>query len=188
MVKNNVDRLSRLINAVLDFQTLESGKMEFKMEENDINEVVKEVQQMMLPLAEKKSLDFTLQLDEYLPRIKFDRDKIVQVLVNLVNNAFKFTDKGSIIITTGKGENFIQIAVRDTGSGIKEENIQKLFQEFTQLQRKVGGTGLGLSICKKIVEAHKGKIWAGAPSASKEGGFDKGAVFYFTLPIKERRT
>ncbi|MDD5292573.1 MAG: PAS domain S-box protein, partial [Candidatus Omnitrophica bacterium] len=98
IVKKNVDRLDRLISGVLDFQTLESGKMKFKMEQNDINEVAREIQQAMIPLAEKKNLDFVCQLDNDLPGAKFDRDKIIQVLTNLVNNAFKFTDKGSIAI------------------------------------------------------------------------------------------
>ncbi|MFA7706621.1 MAG: ATP-binding protein, partial [Candidatus Omnitrophota bacterium] len=182
----NVDRLGRLINGVLDFQALESGKMKFKIEENDINEAVKEIQRTILPLTKKNNLDFVCQLDENLPRIKFDYDKIIQVLTNLVNNALKFTERGGIAITTGKGNNFIQVTVQDTGPGIKEEDMQKLFQEFVQLQRRVGGTGLGLSICKKIIEAHRGKIWAESPPAGG-GESGKGTAFHFTLPIKERR-
>ena len=107
----------------------------------------------MLALVEKNNLDLVCQLDNNLPRVMFDHDKIIQVLTNLVNNALKFTEKGGVIISTSIGDNFIQVGVKDSGIGIKEENIEKLFQEFTQLQRKVGGTGLGLSICKKIIEA-----------------------------------
>jgi signal transduction histidine kinase len=180
IVKNNVDRLSRLINSVLDFQALESGKMEFKICENNINEAVKEIRNALLPMADKKNLELVCRFDEGLPLVKFDRDKIVQVLTNLANNAIKFTDRGSVTITTGKGENFIQVIVKDTGPGIKEEDMPRLFQQYTQLQRKVGGTGLGLSICRQIIEAHNGKIWA-------ESEFGKGASFYFLLPIKERR-
>lgn len=180
IVKKNVDRLDRLISGVLDFQTLESGRMKFKMEPNDISEVAREIQQAMIPLAEKKNLDFVCQLGKDLAGVKFDRDKIIQVLTNLANNAFKFTDKGSITIITGKEGNFIQVAVKDTGPGIKEEDMPKLFQQFTQLQRKVGGTGLGLSICKQIIEAHKGKIWA-------ESEFGKGTAFYFTIPIRRKK-
>ena len=120
------------------------------------------------------------QLDENLPRIKFDHDKIIQVLTNLANNAIKFTENGGITITTGKEDNIIQVTVKDTGPGIKEEDMPKLFQQFVQLQRKMGGTGLGLSICKQIIEAHKGKIWA-------ESEFGKGTTFHFILPIEERR-
>jgi len=181
MAKNNVDRLYRLINAVLDFQKIESGKMEFKMEDSDVNEVVRGIQNTMMPLSRKKDLSFELELCDNLPHVKSDRDKIIQVLTNLVNNAIKFTEKGGITISTGKGDDFILVTVKDTGIGIKEENMRKLFQEFTQLQRIVGGTGLGLSICKKLIEGHKGKIWA-------ESEFGKGTAFYFTLPIKEWRT
>ncbi|MDD5291978.1 MAG: ATP-binding protein, partial [Candidatus Omnitrophica bacterium] len=95
-------------------------------------------------------------------------------------NALKFTEKGGITISTGRRDNFIQVTVKDTGPGIRKEDMSKLFQQFTQLQRKVGGTGLGLSICKQIVEAHKGKIWA-------ESEFGKGTVFYFTIPIRRKR-
>jgi signal transduction histidine kinase len=105
----------------------------------------------------------------------------------LVNNALKFTEKGGIVISTSGGENYIQVMVKDTGIGVEEENMKDLFQEFTQLHRKVGGTGLGLSICKKIIEAHKGRIWAESPPCGQAGEFGKGTVFYFSLPIKERR-
>ena len=98
----------------------------------------------------------------------------------MVNNALKFTEKGGITISTSRGDNFIQVTVKDTGFGIEEENMPKLFQQFTQLRRKMGGTGLGLSICKQIIEAHKGKIWA-------ESEFGKGSSFNFIIPIKERR-
>lgn len=180
MAKKNVDRLDRLINAVLDFQKLEFRKTEFPMEDVDMNSLIHVVHHQMILLADKKGLGLTVQLAKDLPRTRINRDKIIQVLINLINNAIKFTDKGSITITTSQGTNFIQVGIQDTGYGIKNEDIPKLFQEFVQLQRKVGGTGLGLSICKKIIEGHKGKIWA-------ESELGKGSTFYFTLPIKERR-
>lgn len=180
IAKNNVDRLSRLITAVLDFQKLESGKMEFIMEEGDLHELIDDIYRTMMPLFQKKGLVFYCKLCDGIPKLNFDKDKIVQVLTNLVNNAFKFTDKGSVTISTSKGDNFVQVMVKDTGIGIKEDSIKKLFQQFTQLERKVGGSGLGLSISKKIIDAHKGKIWA-------ESKFGDGSTFYFTLPIKERR-
>jgi len=128
-------------------------------------------------------LDFTLRLDEDLPRANFDRDKIVQVFTNLVSNAVKFTEKGGITVITGRQDNFIQAAVSDTGCGIQEEDLPKIFQQFTQLQRKVGGAGLGLSICKEIIKAHGGKIWVESPPAGQAQEFGKGSIFYFTLPI-----
>jgi len=180
IAKRNVDRLARLITEVLDFQTLETGKMVFKMEDNDINEVVKETKETMNIIAKEKGLDFILNLDKELPKIKFDRDKINQVLTNLVNNSIKLTEKGSITITTSRGNNIIQVSVKDTGPGIKEEDIPRLFQQYEQLERKTGGTGLGLAISLEIIKAHNGKIWA----ESKPG---QGATMHFLLPIVERR-
>jgi signal transduction histidine kinase len=184
IAKRNVDRLGRLINDVLDFQKLESGRMVFNFQENDINEVVAEVGNSMLPLAEEKGLEFSAEIEEGLPKIKFDRDKIIQVLANLVNNALKFTQKGAITIHTSKANNIIQVAVQDTGMGIKKEDLPKLFQKFTQLEtgteRKTGGSGLGLAISKEIIEVHRGKIWA-------ESEFGKGTTISFLLPIVERR-
>ena len=121
-----------------------------------------------------------LELDEKLTKIQFDKDRIIQVLTNLINNAVKFTEKGSIKIQTVKVDNNITVLVKDTGIGIKESDIPLLFERFKQLDsgmtRKTGGTGLGLSICKDIVEKHNGKIWV-------ESIIDKGSVFCFSLPI-----
>lgn len=182
--KRNVDRLARLINDVLDFQKLEYGRVKFDIQENDINEVARDVQKEMVYLAKEKELDFILKLDEKLPRIRFDRDKIVQVLMNLVNNSVKFTNKGSITITTAREGNTIRVSVKDTGVGIEKEDIPRLFHKFEQLaeakNRKTGGTGLGLAISRGILAGHKGKIW----TESEPG---RGATFHFVLPIEERR-
>ena len=180
--KRNVDRLARLINDVLDYQRLEAGRMEYEMKENDINELVKEVEKTMRPLVEEKKLDFTTHLGGGLPKIAFDRDKITQVLSNLVNNAIKFTDKGALAISTERAENAVVVSVKDTGIGIKEEDMDKLFQRFSQIavskDRKAGtGTGLGLAISKKIVQQHGGKIWV-------ESVFSQGSTFHFTLPLR----
>jgi signal transduction histidine kinase len=182
--KRNVDRLARLIDDILDFQKLESGKMTFKMAENDINETIREVGVSMAPLAGQKGLDFIFDPDDSLPAIRFDKDKIMQVLTNMIGNAIKFTEKGGITVSTGRGDNFVTVSVRDTGPGIKKDDIPRLFRQFEQLDtginRKIGGTGLGLAICKSIIEAHGGKVHA-------ESELGKGSVFSFTLPVVERR-
>lgn len=180
ITKRNVDRLSRLIDQVLDLQKIDAGRMEFRLYENDMNETIKEVYDAMLPFAKKKGLSLILKVDDKLPRIKFDRERIIQVLTDLVNNAIKFTEKGSITITSEHGNNFVKISVNDTGPGITAEDMPKLFQRFSQLKRKPGGTGLGLAVSKEIIEMHRGKIEV----ASEVG---RGAVFSFFLPIKERR-
>ena len=180
IAKRNADRLNRLITEVLDFQTLEIGKAVFKMQDNDMNEVVEETKETMDIIAKEKGLDFILNLDKELPKIKFDRDKICQVLSNLVNNSLKLTEKGSITISTTKGNNVMQVSVKDTGPGIKEEDMPRLFQQYEQLERKTGGTGLGLAISLEIIKAHGGKIWA-------ESTFGQGTIMHFLLPIEERR-
>ncbi len=182
--KRNVDRLARLINDVLDFQKLEAGRVDFNIEEGNINEVVREVQKELVSLVKEKGLDFILKLDEKLPRIRFDRDKIIQVLTNLINNAVKFTNKGSITISTSREGNTVRVSVKDTGAGIGKEDIPKLFHKFEQLTkgtyRKTGGTGLGLAISRGIIAGHKGKIWA-----ESEPG--RGTTFHFVLPIDKQR-
>jgi hypothetical protein len=183
--KRNVDRLSRLINNILDFQKLESAKVLLNIVDNDINEAVLEVEATMKPLAKEKELVLVSETEKGLPKIKFDRDKIIQVLTNLANNAIKFTQKGTITIKTERAKEVVKISVIDTGSGIKEEDLSKLFQPFVQLEKgpdkTSGGTGLGLAICREIINRHKGKIWA----ESKPG---KGSVFVFVLPVVERRS
>ncbi len=184
IAKRNVDRLARLINDVLDFQKLDSGKMKFNMQDNDINEVVREVHKTMASFVKSRGIDFSINLEENLPKVKFDSDKIIQVLTNLVNNAVKFTEKGSIKVDTRKQENVIIVSVSDTGRGIKKEDLPRLFRKFEQLEkggeRKTGGTGLGLAISKEIMQQHSAKIWA-----ESEPG--RGTTFYFVLPIRERR-
>ncbi|MFA5334571.1 MAG: HAMP domain-containing sensor histidine kinase, partial [Candidatus Omnitrophota bacterium] len=184
IAKRNVDRLARLINDVLDLQKLESGKLTFNFEPEDINEVVREVYDTMVTIAKDKGLNIALVLSEGLPKIVFDRDKITQVLTNLVNNAVKLTDRGGITLITEIKDNTLRVTVKDTGPGIREEDIPRLFRRFEQLEkgteRKTGGTGLGLAISKEIVERHGGKIWA-------ESTYGEGASFIFNLPIVERR-
>jgi len=177
IAKSNVDRLGRLINGILSIQRLESGGMEFEIQENNINVLIMEVQQLMLPVARKKNLELVIRPNESVTGVKCDKDKIMQVLANLTNNAIKFTERGGVTITLSREDDFIRVTVEDTGPGIREKDFPKLFQKFSQLHRSVSGAGLGLSICKKIVEAHKGKIWV-------ESEFGKGAAFHFTLPIK----
>lgn len=184
MARRNVDRLARIINDILDFQKLEYGKMVMRIKENDINEIAKEACNMMAHIARDKHLELAIVLGNDIPKINCDKDKITQVLTNLISNAIRFTEKGSVTVSTCRDNNVALVSVADTGIGIKEEDMPQLFQKFSQiekgLERKPGGTGLGLVISKEIVERHKGKIWV-------ESKFGEGTVFHFVLPIKERR-
>lgn len=182
IAKRNIDRLNRLIGDLLDLNKLEAGKMNFDMQVNNANEVAKEVYDTMLSVAKDKGINLVLELDGNLPMASFDKDKVTQVMSNLVNNALKFTKKGHITITTRRKEDTIQVSVSDTGCGIKKEDLPRLFHEFEQLEtvgvEKTCGTGLGLAISKEIIARHNGEIWA-------ESTLGKGTTFFFTLPIRE---
>ena len=183
--KRNVDRLGRLINDVLDYQKLESQHSDLQTKFQSINEAVQEVEENFKLLVKSKGLSMVLNLEHSLPSILFDRDKIIQVLTNLVNNAIKFSKQGTITIITQKiSDNALQVTIQDQGVGIKQEDFSKLFIAFSQISsgmgRQTGGTGLGLSLSKKIIEAHNGKVGV----FSKIG---EGATFYFILPINDRR-
>ena len=182
--QNNVDRLARLINDILDYQKLEAGQMELRRSDQDVNDIVLEALRGFLIKVEQKGLSLVPELASGLLPISCDRDKITQVLVNLVNNAIKFSDKGKITVRTERLDNTLRVSVQDEGIGVRAEDLSKLFQSFSQIPvdgiRKVGGTGLGLAICKKIVEMHRGKIDA-------DSVYGKGSTFFFLLPITERR-
>jgi PAS domain S-box-containing protein len=181
IVKKNIERLSRLINDILDFQKIDSGKMHFKIVNNNINEVAREVRKIMLPLVERKKIELKLELDETNPEFKFDRDRMIQVFSNLVNNAIDFTEKGSITVVISRENGNLHAKIIDTGVGIKPESLAKIFNPFEQGERvdsgKREGTGLGLAICKEIIVRHNGKIWVDST--------DKGSTFHFTLPMEE---
>ena len=187
IAKRNVERLTRLVNDVLDFSKLTSRKLEMKTEVISFNKLIESVIGGFRPVVEKKGilLEHHTAATESLV-LSIDPDWISQVLLNFMNNAVKFTDKGTITVFTSKNKetNLIKIGVKDTGIGMTEENIAKLFQPFSQVydkkERKTTGTGLGLAICKEIIEQLGGKI-------SVESELGKGSIFYFTLPIKERR-
>ena len=185
LINNNAARLGRLINSVLDFQKMSAGKMPFYIHENDITDLVKATMLSMAPLAKNKGLTLTPNLVPGLPRARFDKDKITQVLTNLLSNAIEHSQEGGVTVSAGCEGDSLHVSVRDTGHGIKAEDLPKLFQAFEQLEyngiRKAGGTGLGLAISKEIILAHNGHIWA-----ESEPG--KGSIFHFTLPIAQEGT
>ncbi len=176
--------MNRLISNVMDFEKLALSKVEYHFVENDINEVAREVCLSTGILSKRKGLDLRAELGEALPRIKFDKDKIVQVLMNLLGNAVNNTSSGSVTLSTQMEGNVVHVRVRDTGRGISAQDMQKLFIPFEKIEQlheqEKGGTGLGLAISKEIVLGHCGKIWA-----ESEPG--KGSAFHFTLPVQERR-
>lgn len=184
--RNNVDRLTRLINDILDLSKLEAGKTQLNFEIRDINAITLEIADIQQAVAQKKGLFMRTELAEDIAPVPLDVDKMHQVLSNLISNAIKFTEQGGVTLKTrnNKEANHVEVCVEDTGGGISQEDIPKLFKKFQQLgdpaMRKTGGTGLGLAICHEIIKQHGGRIWI----TSEEG---KGSCFHFILPIQERR-
>jgi len=180
VAKRNIDRLSRLINDVLDFQKLGSSKMEFNMQQHDIVKVTEDAYNTMVPYAKKKKVHLALELQDKLPKATFDSDRIIQVLTNLISNAIKFTpEKGRIsVIVKHQDEQFL-ISVADTGMGIPKDALCKIFDRFYRVNRpgkEIKGTGLGLAIVNKIVQAHSGRI-------EVESDVGKGTTFTVYLPL-----
>ena len=180
-VKNSAHHLLSLINDILDISKIEAGKTDILVEEFYIDDVVQEVVETVTPLVNKKGIDILKETTEK-TIILSDRRLVKQVLMNLVGNAGKFTDKGSVKIVSKvlKGGQ-LEVRVIDTGIGIKKKDMDKLFGFFKQIDmsstKKHEGTGLGLYLSKKLVTMLGGNI-----SARSEYG--KGSEFTFTLPIK----
>jgi PAS domain S-box-containing protein/diguanylate cyclase (GGDEF)-like protein len=183
MVNRNIDRLTDIINNLLDLSKLEAGKVELRFQEVDLNDPLDMVISSLTPQAEKKSITITKGIPVDLPKVYGDRDRIEQIFINLINNAIKFAPEGGHVHVSAKNHeldgDFIEVCVEDTGIGIPVEELDMVFDKFYQisgaLTRKTGGTGLGLSIVKELVEGHKGSIRV----ESKVG---KGSRFIFTLP------
>ena len=178
----NTSRLTRLINDVLDFQRFDSGRFNFKMHPVNLNELVLETAADFQIIAGQKKLRLVTELPETLPAVRADRDKIVQVLTNLIGNAIKFSRKGTVKVTVSAEGEEVKVSVSDQGIGIREEDFAKLFQSFSQIEneseRQAGGTGLGLAISKKIIEGHGGRIGV-------DSRYGEGSVFYFFLGLNQ---
>jgi len=181
-IKRNSHQLKMLIENILEISRIEAGKFELNFEKLDLNDAVLEVIKNLKILADKKNIKLAANSGK-LPKIIADGVRVREILTNLISNAIKFTEKGSVEVETKKIGNFALINVVDTGMGIKEDKLNNLFQKFYQVDpptaRKYGGTGLGLSIAKQLVELHGGRINV----SSKIG---KGSTFSFTLPIKKQ--
>lgn len=174
------ERLTRLIDDLLDIAKIEAGKVEWDMETISMDKIIKQSIAVTRSSFKQNKLGMIEDIEGALPLVIGDKDRLKQVVINLISNAIKFTDRGSVTCSVRKLENEIMISVIDTGIGIAEIDQGKVFEKFKQAGNKhtgkPNGTGLGLSICKQIVEHHGGRIWVD----SKPG---KGSNFSFTLPI-----
>lgn len=205
MAKRNVSNLTNIINDLLDISKIEAGKMLFKFKVMNIHSVIENVKNNFTNVAKEHNIMFLTKEQDNLPDICGDAQRLEQILTNLVSNAIKFTPENKSITIKSelcnsadikpckyfenemqslKGD-YIVVSVKDEGIGMKEENILKAFEMFSQIEnsltRKVGGTGLGLPIVRHMVKAHKGVIWC----ESEEG---KGSSFYFAIPVSIENT
>ena len=184
IAQRNLKRLSALINDLLDLSKLEAGKMEVRRKSLAINNVIQEVIDSLSNWAKAKNITLEKKIEDLLPDVEIDPDRLAQVLTNLVGNAVKFTPNDGKITLEAKlseGKKELEVSVKDTGIGIAPEDLPKIFSKFYQcgggrMISDVNGTGIGLSIAKEIVELHGGKIWV----ESEKG---QGARFIFTIPL-----
>jgi PAS domain S-box-containing protein len=183
------ERLLNIVNEMLDFSRIETGRLDLHLKENDIGALLERVHRQMKIIADRTKIDFRLSIPELGMSFLYDPDRIEQVLVNLISNAIKFTPEGGRITLSAQvldenGKRTVEISVADNGRGLSPAMMEKIFSEgqpfvahpVVPTQRK--GVGLGLAISRRIVEAHKGRIWA----ESREG---EGATFTFRLPFPE---
>ncbi len=187
-IRYSGEALMSVINDILDYSKIESGKMELEETEFSLTDTIEDIFDLLSSKATEKGLELLYDLNNNVPgMIKSDLTRIRQVLVNIINNALKFTEKGEILITvksikeTDHGH-LLQFGVKDSGIGIAKDKIEKVFQSFSQADssttRKYGGTGLGLTISKNLVELMGGKIWI-------ESELGKGTCFFFTIDAKK---
>ena len=183
-IKSNTDRLSRLINDLLDLSRIESGRVEVRPTTLPLTALAEEVAEHMRALAAEKLIRIEVPSSDPSVTVWADRDKVTQVLMNLIGNAVKFTPQdGKVTVALEKnGNDYIQISVADTGPGILPEERNKIFSKFYQVanidKKKPKGSGLGLAISKALVEMHGGKIWM-------DSEVGRGSTFYFTLPAQQ---
>lgn len=195
MASRNVNRLARIINDFLDLSKIEAGKMDLKFENINLAELIETTISTFTLNAQEKSIMIKTNIPSTLPEVMADRDRLTQVLSNLVSNAIKYTPEGGEIyietdsinksqspistIISSPHDDFIRVVIKDTGVGIPADELKLVFDKFYQVEksltRNVAGTGLGLPICKKLVEAHGGKIWV-------ESEVNKGSRFTFVIP------
>jgi signal transduction histidine kinase len=179
-VHDSGQHLLGLINDILDLAKIEAGKMELRLAPTPLEPILRGVLSTAVGLTREKELKLTLTIDPAIPVLEIDSQRIRQVLLNLISNAAKFTAQGGITVKAVRREADVLVSVQDTGIGIKAEDINKVFEEFRQvdgtLARTETGTGLGMPISRRFVELHKGQMWL-------ESEYGVGTTVYFTLPL-----
>ncbi len=176
------ERLIKLVNDLLNLSRIERGKLQFNFKERQLADILDSVIAELQMLATRRGLKIIYNRVD-LPLLKIDEDKLRQVFINIIDNAIKYTPKGTITIKTYLDENNVIIAVHDTGIGMKQEDINSIYEKFQRGKTGIdicpSGTGIGLYIAHKIVEAHNGRIWA------ESKGVNQGSTFYIKLPLPD---
>ena len=183
IIEKDVDRLTRLVDDLLELASIESGRRAPNFEPLALAPTARGVAASLAPLADRKRVHVDIRIPEDLPPVRADKGQLRQVLTNLLDNAIKFNkDEGRVTVTASAERHIVTVAVQDTGSGIPAENLPRLFERFYRVDkarsRELGGTGLGLAIVKHIVDAHGGLM-------SVESAPDRGSTFRFTLPAAQ---
>jgi signal transduction histidine kinase/CheY-like chemotaxis protein len=171
--------LQSLVNDILDLSRIDASRLPMFREVLDVRAVVTEAIETIAPLLKQRRLTYDVQIPENLPPVLIDRTRIRQVLINLFNNAVRFTDSGGISVEAQQTEEAIVISVRDTGIGIPTDQLERIFEEFHQVDGSShhrGGTGLGLALSRQFVNLHGGQIWV-------ESRLGEGSTFRFSLPL-----
>lgn len=189
IINEEIDRLIRLINDFLDISKIQAGRMQWETVELSLLDVIQQAISSNRPLLENARLELVTEIQPDLPHVLSDKDRLVQVVTNLLGNSIKFTPEGGKIVIKSilqsgniaqASKNMVIVSITDTGIGIAPENFGRIFENFGQvgnsLKDRPKGTGLGLPICKKIIENFGGNIWV-------ESQIGKGSTFFFSLPV-----
>ena len=199
--KESCERLVRLVSMFLNYSALESGKLVLQLRENDLRDCLDEMAKRWAEAFQRKGVKLEVQLDPSIPTFRFDYQKVQQAAANLLDNSLKHTPSGGNVALVAKAHfwerrvadaapsqerrrfrlprpNSVEVSVTDSGAGIPPEHHQEIFEDFVRVDRNTSGMGLGLAIAKRLVQAHRGKIWV-------ESEAKKGSTFRFLLPIEQ---
>jgi len=199
--KESCERLVRLVSMFLNYSALESGKLVLQLRENDLRDCLDEMAKRWAEAFQRKNVRLEVQLDPSIPSFRFDYQKVQQAAANLLDNALKHTPSGGNVTLVAKPHfwerrvadvapnqerrrfrlprpNSVEVSVTDSGGGIPAEHHQEIFEDFVRVDRNTSGMGLGLAIAKRLVQAHRGKIWV-------ESETKRGSTFRFLLPIEQ---
>jgi signal transduction histidine kinase len=159
IIENESERLTSMVEELLDFSRLLSGKVKLNTKLEDASNIVRYIEKYMAPRAEREGLQFVVECKQDLPLLRLDKDRIKQVLINLLDNAFKFTPAGGrVSLKATAADGWITLCVTDNGSGIDEEDLPRVKEKFYKSKNKKAHTGIGLSICDEIVRLHGGEL------------------------------